>query len=140
LQHATDLISIIALGLVCAFIGVTDGEVKPDAEHQQDDAEFGELARQSRIADETRRERADGDAGDEVADERGKPHSGPHHRPARRDRADHGGDRHGRGSRLGLRLGGWGWPADGDAAFVRIEKPLPFERPQQHDGARHRKR
>ena len=44
---------------------------KPDAEHQQDDADLGELMwRCSRSATIARGEGADGDAGDEIADER----------------------------------------------------------------------
>ena len=42
----------------------------PDPEHQQDDADLGELPGQRRVADESRRERAHRDAGDEVTDER----------------------------------------------------------------------
>ncbi len=48
-------------------------EVQPDAKHQQDDADFGELARHTRVGDETRREGADENAGDKIADERRQP-------------------------------------------------------------------
>ena len=46
------------------------GEMQADAEHQQDDADLGELAGKPGIGHEARRERADRDAGDEIADER----------------------------------------------------------------------
>ena len=44
--------------------------MQADAEHQQDDADLGQLAGQVLVADEARRERADGDAGQQVADQR----------------------------------------------------------------------
>ena len=47
--------------------------LRPDAEHQQDDADLGELQRELGIADEARRVGADGEAGEQVADDRGKP-------------------------------------------------------------------
>ena len=45
-------------------------EVQADAEHEQDDADLGELLREAGVADEAGGERADGDAGEHVADER----------------------------------------------------------------------
>ena len=45
-------------------------EVQADAEHQQDDAHFGELRRPCGIGDEARREWADRNTRDEVADKR----------------------------------------------------------------------
>ena len=49
---------------------VFDVELHPDAEHQQDDPDLGELLREVAVGGEARRERADDDAGDEVADNR----------------------------------------------------------------------
>ena len=48
---------------------VLDREVQADAEHQQDHADFRELVREARVADESRRERADADAGEQIADD-----------------------------------------------------------------------
>ncbi len=47
-----------------------DRELQADAEHQQDDADFGELIGDALIGDEARRERTDNDAGKKVADQR----------------------------------------------------------------------
>ena len=47
--------------------------MQADAEHQQDDADLGELGRQRLIGDEARRERADHDAGEQIADQRRDP-------------------------------------------------------------------
>ena len=44
--------------------------MQADAEHQQDDADLGELGRECLVGDEARRERADGDAGEQIADQR----------------------------------------------------------------------
>ncbi len=52
---------------------VLDGEMHADAEHQQDDADLRQLRRQRLIGDEPRRMRADGDSGQEVADQRREP-------------------------------------------------------------------
>ena len=49
---------------------VLEREVQPDAEHQQDDADLGELAGQRVIGVEARRRRADHDAGQHVAGQR----------------------------------------------------------------------
>ena len=46
---------------------ILDREVQADAEHQQDDADLRELAREAGVADEARRERSHGDAGDQIA-------------------------------------------------------------------------
>ena len=52
---------------------VLEREMQADAEHQQDDADFGELVGNALIGDEARRERADGDAGEQIADQRRQP-------------------------------------------------------------------
>ena len=52
---------------------VPEREVQADAEHQQDHAELGELTDGLRIAPESRRERPQRDARDEVADDRRQP-------------------------------------------------------------------
>jgi len=43
--------------------------VQSDAEHQQDHADFGHLAGQSRVADEAGGERPHRDAGDQITDD-----------------------------------------------------------------------
>ena len=50
-------------------------KVQADTEHQQDHADFGELGGEVGIGDESRRERADRDARQQVADERRQAHS-----------------------------------------------------------------
>ena len=52
---------------------LADRELDPDAEHQQDHAEFGELERDIGIGDKPGRERPDQDAGHDVPDDRGQP-------------------------------------------------------------------
>ena len=49
---------------------VVQREMQAHAEHQQDDAELGEFRRQRLVGDVTRREGADGDAGEQIADQR----------------------------------------------------------------------
>ena len=49
---------------------ILEREVQADPEHQQDHADFGELVGDALIGDEARREGADGDAGEEIADQR----------------------------------------------------------------------
>ena len=49
------------------FLGV---KLQADAEHQQDDADFGELLGELGVRDEAGRMRSDGDAGEQVADDR----------------------------------------------------------------------
>ncbi len=44
--------------------------MQADAEHQQNDADLRDLAGEIRVTDETGRERADGDPGQETAHER----------------------------------------------------------------------
>ena len=44
--------------------------MQADAEHQEDDADLGKLRRKVLVGDETRRMRADKDAGDQVTDKR----------------------------------------------------------------------
>src|SRR5206468_1581423 len=51
---------------------VIEAKVEADAEHQQDDADLGELLGDAEVADETGRVRADGDAGEEVTDDGGE--------------------------------------------------------------------
>lgn len=41
-----------------------------DAEHEQNDADLGQLSRQVRVGDEAGREWTDGNAGDEIAHDR----------------------------------------------------------------------
>ena len=43
--------------------------MQPDAEHQQDHADLGELAGQVLVGDEAGRERSDRDAGEQIADQ-----------------------------------------------------------------------
>jgi hypothetical protein len=47
--------------------------VDADPEHQQDDADLRELLREAEVGLEPRRERADRDAGEDIADEGGEP-------------------------------------------------------------------
>ncbi len=49
---------------------VLEREMQPDAEHQQDDADFGELVGHVLVADIARRERPDQHAGEQIADQR----------------------------------------------------------------------
>jgi hypothetical protein len=49
--------------------------MQADAEHQQDDADLGQLIGEILVADEARCERAGGDTGEEIADERRNPQS-----------------------------------------------------------------
>ena len=69
-------------------------EVQADAEHQQDDADLGELARERLVGDEARRRRADQHAGDEIADERrqAQPMGSRAEHPGKGQRNDDGGD------------------------------------------------
>ena len=50
-----------------------DVKLQSDAEHQEDDADFGELLGHVPIGDESRRVRADEQAGDQIADDGGEP-------------------------------------------------------------------
>ena len=59
-------------------------EVKADAEHQQHDPDLRELEGHSAVGDESRRERPDRDAREQVSDERGQA------KPLRRDPAHEG--------------------------------------------------
>ena len=52
---------------------ILEREVQADAEHQQDDADLGELAGEILVGDKARRERADDDAGEQIADQRRQP-------------------------------------------------------------------
>jgi hypothetical protein len=47
-----------------------DMELQADAEHQEDDADFGKLLGECRIGDESRRVRSDRHAGQQVPDDR----------------------------------------------------------------------
>ena len=49
---------------------IIEGEVQPDTEHQQDDADLGQLARQFDVSHETWRGRAEHDPGNQVANQR----------------------------------------------------------------------
>jgi len=49
---------------------VADREMQADAEHQQDDADFGELAREIGVSDKSRCERTQRHPGEEITDER----------------------------------------------------------------------
>jgi hypothetical protein len=49
---------------------IADREVQADPEHQEDHANLGELIRQFLIADIAGRERPDGDAGEQITDQR----------------------------------------------------------------------
>ena len=52
---------------------VLDVEVQPDAEHQQDHAELGELLGEPVVRDEARGEWSDRDAREQIADDRRQP-------------------------------------------------------------------
>ncbi len=93
---------------------VPEREVDADAEHQQDDAELGELRGDARVGSDARGERPDDDAGGDVADDRGQP------QPSGDEAADESGsqpDRDGRdenglvvhGSSRGRRGGAQDW-------------------------------
>ena len=77
---------------------VADGEVDPDAEHEQDDADLRELLRQSGVDDDARCVGADDDAGEEVPDEGGHPQPDGEE-PEQEGQAQAGGDR---GDQCGL--------------------------------------
>ena len=62
---------------------IGEREVQADPEHEQDDADLGELLGKASVADEPGCERADGDTGEQVADER---RAGGAGRPAGRAR------------------------------------------------------
>ena len=47
-------------------------ELQPDAEHQQDDADFGQLLRHMAVGDKAWRIGPDEQPGDEIADDRGE--------------------------------------------------------------------
>ncbi len=64
-----DLADSAGHGDACDGEQVLHGEVKADTEHQQDDADFRQLCRQSRIGSEARRIGADHDAGQQVANQ-----------------------------------------------------------------------
>ena len=49
---------------------ILEREMQADAEHQEDDADLGELVGEALVGDEAGRERPDGDAGEQIADER----------------------------------------------------------------------
>ena len=68
---------------------VLDGEMQPDAEHQQDDADFGELAGQAAVADESGSKGTHGDAGQQIADDGRDPqHVGRQPQQQCKDEAD----------------------------------------------------
>ena len=49
---------------------ILEREMQANAEHQEDDADLGELAGEILVGDIARRERADDDAGQQIADQR----------------------------------------------------------------------
>ena len=49
---------------------ILQGEMQPDAEHQQDHADLGQLVGQALVGHIARREGADEHAGEQIADER----------------------------------------------------------------------
>ena len=59
-------------------------EMHPDAEHEQDDADLGELGRELRVGDEAGGIGTDDDAGEHVAHQRGQ--ADPAGRPAQGER------------------------------------------------------
>jgi hypothetical protein len=71
--------------------------MQPDAEHQQDDANFRELARHGRIGDKPWGERPDGDAGHQVADKRWQTETRGNKAETEREHEAHGnrGDQYG---------------------------------------------
>ena len=73
---------------------ILDREAQADPEHQQDDADLGELAGEIDVGDEARREGAHGDAGQQVADEWRQAQPASHEAAAEgQDQAHHdGGD------------------------------------------------
>jgi hypothetical protein len=73
---------------------VLQGEVQPNAEHEQDDADFGELWRKRLISDKAGRERSDHDTSHKIADKRREPQTvGDHAADERKPEAnDDGGD------------------------------------------------
>ena len=60
---------------------VGKGEMKADAEHEEDDAQLGQLTDGLRVADEARGEGTDNDAGQQVADDRGQVQADADSRP-----------------------------------------------------------
>jgi hypothetical protein len=84
-------------------------EVEAHPEHQQDDADLGELSRELEVGDEARRGRPDHDAGQQIADERRQPEPG-RDEPENEGQAERRGQRrdqgqvvrHGRGLHHGL--------------------------------------
>ena len=76
---------------------VLEREMEPDAEHQQDDAELGELVGEVLVGDEAGGERPDGDAGDQVADQRRELEAVRHRAecPGERERNHNGGNQRG---------------------------------------------
>ena len=63
---------------------VLEREMQPDAEHQQDHADLGELVGEVLVGDEAGRERSDRDAGEQIADQRRDPAGGGRSRRAAR--------------------------------------------------------
>ena len=112
--------------------------MEADPEHQQDDADLGQLHRQPGVGDEPRRERADEDAREQIAGNRRNPQS-LRQRPHEECDAKPGNDGSDQGGvvRHGFCLGGgsaWGQPArpftaplDSGCRFVvpRREQPAP---------------
>jgi hypothetical protein len=54
---------------------IAEMKVQSDAEHQQDDADLGQLMGDLHVADKARRMRADQHSGHQITDDRRKPQS-----------------------------------------------------------------
>ena len=69
---------------------ILEREMQANPEHQQDDADFGELIGNALIGDEARRERADGNAGEQIADQRRQPQALGHEAEGEGEHKPHG--------------------------------------------------
>jgi hypothetical protein len=95
--------------------------VHADAEHQEDHADLGELAREVGVADEPGGEGPDGDAGEQVADQRRQPQ-------APREHAEHEGQAEaGREQDEQVGLVFHGHPRNSGATGACVEPPLLLE-------------
>jgi hypothetical protein len=79
---------------------VSRREMQADAEHEKDDADLGKLLGQYGIGDETRRMRPDGDASEQITDQRREPKFLRNHAEGKRD---HEGQRQHRDKRCIMR-------------------------------------
>src|SRR5688572_6873277 len=71
--------------------------METNAEHEQDHTEFGELACQTPVGNETRREWTEDDAGDEITHQRRQPEAGGSETEDERERETDGNRREQRG-------------------------------------------